>query len=77
MLRSVSNDDLAPPPSEEDIFGQIELVKKQFEEENNQLSRQLEENKVGDTYHHADYLIVNVLCFLDEDESEFPRKVGC
>ena len=47
MLRSVSTDELAPPPSEEDLFGQIEMVKKQFEEENNQLNRQLEENKVG------------------------------
>merc|ERR1712012_1039278 len=46
MLRSVSTDELAPPPSEEDLFGQIEMVKKQFEEENNQLNRQLEENKM-------------------------------
>ena len=46
MLKSISSDELAPPPSDEDIFGQIEKVKKQFEEENNQLNRQLEENKV-------------------------------
>ena len=47
MLRSVSDEDLAPPPSEENIFGQIESIKKQFEEENSQLTRQLEENKVN------------------------------
>ena len=46
MLRSVSDEDLAPPPSEENIFGQIESIKKQFAEENQQLNRQLEENKV-------------------------------
>ena len=46
MLKSINNDDLAPPPSDEDIFGQIESIKKQFEEENSQLTRQLEENKV-------------------------------
>ena len=39
-------EDLAPPPSEEDIFGQIESIKQQFAEENQQLNRQLEENKV-------------------------------
>jgi len=46
MLKSINNDDLAPPPSDEDIFGQIESIKKQFEEENSQLTRQLEENKM-------------------------------
>merc|ERR1711879_386999 len=46
MLRSVSDEDLAPPPSEENIFGQIESIKKQFAEENQQLNRQLEENKM-------------------------------
>ena len=49
MLKSINNDDLAPPPSDEDIFGQIESIKKQFEEENSQLTRQLEENKVDIT----------------------------
>ena len=49
MLRSaVPDEDLAPPPSEEDIFGQIESIKQQFAEENQQLNRQLEENKVRD-----------------------------
>ena len=33
MLRTISQDDLAPPPSQEDIFGQIDAVKKQFEED--------------------------------------------
>ena len=47
MLRSaVPDEDLAPPPSDEDIFGQIESIKQQFAEENQQLNRQLEENKV-------------------------------
>ena len=50
MLRSVSDEDLAPPPSEENIFGQIESIKKQFAEENQQLNRQLEENKVKVKY---------------------------
>ena len=47
MLKSIGSDELAPPPSDEDIFGQIEAVKKQFEQENQQLNRQLEENKVN------------------------------
>ena len=42
----MSQEDLAPPPSDEDLFGQIETIKKQFQEENQQLNRQLEENKV-------------------------------
>jgi len=47
MLRSaVPDEDLAPPPSDEDIFGQIESIKQQFAEENQQLNRQLEENKM-------------------------------
>ena len=46
MLKSMSQEDLAPPPSDEDLFGQIETIKKQFQEENQQLNRQLEENKV-------------------------------
>ena len=47
ILRSaVPDEDLAPPPSDEDIFGQIESIKQQFAEENQQLNRQLEENKV-------------------------------
>ena len=46
MLKSISSEELAPPPSDEDIFGQIETIKKQFEHENSQLNRQLEENKV-------------------------------
>lgn len=77
MLRSVSNDDLAPPPSEEDIFGQIEMVKKQFEEENNQLNRQLEENKVSNANKVFKSFTKITLHFVDENESEFPRKVGC
>ena len=48
MLKSISSEELAPPPSDEDIFGQIETIKKQFEHENSQLNRQLEENKVRD-----------------------------
>lgn len=47
MLRSISQDDLAPPPSQEDIFGQIDAVKKQFEEDHELIARQFEENKVG------------------------------
>jgi len=46
MLKSISSEELAPPPSDEDIFGQIETIKKQFEHENSQLNRQLEENKM-------------------------------
>ena len=46
MLRSISQDDLAPPPSQEDIFGQIDAVKKQFEEDHEMIARQFEENKV-------------------------------
>ena len=47
MLRSISQDDLAPPPSQEDIFGQIDAVKKQFEEDHELIARQFEENKVS------------------------------
>merc|ERR550532_1571160 len=46
MLRSISQDDLAPPPSQEDIFGQIDAVKKQFEEDHELIARQFEENKM-------------------------------
>ena len=46
MLKSISQDDLAPPPSQEDIFGQIDAVKKQFEEDHELIARQFEENKV-------------------------------
>ena len=49
MLRSISQDDLAPPPSQEDIFGQIDAVKKQFEEDHELIARQFEENKVSFT----------------------------
>merc|ERR1711953_809433 len=50
MLRTISQDDLAPPPSQEDIFGQIDAVKKQFEEDHELIARQFEENKVTFIY---------------------------
>ena len=57
--------------------GQIEMVKKQFEEENNQLNRQLEENKVSNANKVFKSFTKITLHFVDENESEFPRKVGC
>ena len=75
MLRSaVPDEDLAPPPSEEDIFGQIESIKQQFAEENQQLNRQLEENKVR--ANTVKYKINNTCLFPDEDGSKLPRETS-
>ena len=61
MLRSaVPDEDLAPPPSDEDIFGQIESIKQQFAEENQQLNRQLEENKVRAKMQSSTNLILHI-----------------
>ena len=74
MLRSISQDDLAPPPSQEDIFGQIDAVKKQFEEDHELIARQFEENKVGLLY--ASFLSTVEKYSSDANGSKLPGKVG-
>ena len=39
--------DIAPPPSAEDIFGKVDALKSQFEIENEKIVRQLKENQVS------------------------------
>ena len=45
-INSISDDDLAPPPSEEDIFGRTEALKQQFAEDNDRIAQQMAENEV-------------------------------
>ena len=45
-INSISDDDLAPPPSEEDIFGKTEALKQQFAEDNDRIAQQMAENEV-------------------------------
>ena len=45
-LNAIAADDLAPPPSQEDIFGQMDVLKNQFEEDNEKIERQFKENQV-------------------------------
>merc|ERR1712233_153202 len=44
-INSISDDDLAPPPSEEDIFGKTEALKQQFAEDNDRIAQQMAENE--------------------------------
>lgn len=73
MLRTISQDDLAPPPSQEDIFGQIDAVKKQFEEDHELIARQFEENKVTFIYTFKSRF---ESLSSDENGSKLPREVG-
>ena len=45
-LNAIADDDLAPPPSQEDIFGQMDVLKSQFEEDNEKIEKQFKENQV-------------------------------
>ena len=45
-INSISENDLAPPPSEEDIFGKTEALKQQFAEDNDRIAQQMAENEV-------------------------------
>ena len=45
-LSSIADDDLAPPPSQEDIFGKVNALKSQFQEDREKIARQLKENQV-------------------------------
>ena len=47
-LNAIAADDLAPPPSQEDIFGQMDVLKSQFEEYNEKMEKQFKENQVQD-----------------------------
>ena len=47
-LNAIADDDLAPPPSQEDIFGQMDVLKSQFEEDNEKIEKQFKENQVND-----------------------------
>ncbi|XP_023328608.1 uncharacterized protein LOC111701531 [Eurytemora carolleeae] len=44
-LRAMSDEDLAPPPSNEDIFGKVDALKGQFQEENERINKQFKENQ--------------------------------
>jgi len=44
-LKIIADDDLAPPPSQEDIFGQVDAIKEQYVEDNEKLIHQLQENQ--------------------------------
>merc|ERR1712142_824338 len=39
-------EDLAPPPSQEDIFGKMDVLKSQFEADNEKIERQFKENQM-------------------------------
>ena len=45
-LNAIAADDLAPPPSQEDIFGKMDVLKSQFEADNEKIERQFKENQV-------------------------------
>jgi len=45
-FNAISDDDLAPPPSQEDIFGQMDALKSQFEEDKDKIERQFKENQM-------------------------------
>jgi len=45
-LKAISVDELAPPPSEEDIFGKADELKDQYKEEAEKIIKQSEENKM-------------------------------
>jgi len=44
-LSAIADDDLAPPPSQEDIFGKVDAIKCQYQEDSEKISRQLKENQ--------------------------------
>ena len=45
-LDDLSDEDLAPPPSSEEVFGaQLDRLKEQYEEDSNRLQNQTNENK--------------------------------
>ena len=46
VLNAMSADELAPPPSQEDIFGKMDILKSQFAEDNEKIERQMKENQV-------------------------------
>ena len=45
-INSISDEDLAPPPSSDDIFGHMEELKNQFAEDNQKIADQMAENEV-------------------------------
>jgi len=45
-LNTLAADDLAPPPSQEDIFGQMDVLKSQFEEDKEKIEKQFKENQM-------------------------------
>jgi len=45
-LNAIAADDLAPPPSQEDIFGKMDVLKSQFEADNEKIERQFKENQM-------------------------------
>merc|ERR1712083_588920 len=44
-INSISDEDLAPPPSSDDIFGHMEELKNQFAEDNQKIADQMAENE--------------------------------
>ena len=49
-LNTLAADDLAPPPSQEDIFGQMDVLKSQFEEDKEKIEKQFKENQVNNLW---------------------------
>ena len=49
-MNTLAEDDLAPPPSQEDIFGQMDVLKSQFEEDKEKIEKQFKENQVNDLW---------------------------
>lgn len=58
-INSISDDDLAPPPSEEDIFGKTEALKQQFAEDNDRIAQQMAENEVRFSSNARDAILLS------------------
>ena len=72
-LSTVPQEDLPPPPSQEDIFGKVIALKSQFQKENEKIERQLRENQV---YHLRQYKVFIDLYFKARMENNLQEKIA-
>ena len=74
-LSTVPQEDLPPPPSQEDIFGKAIALKSQFQKENEKIERQLKENQVHHSLKSSNFL--NFYSLPDKDGEQFARENCC